>query len=201
MQRLVKNHTNTVNTARQISYTCTLLVPLHKITIRSNRRAQQQRVLPATVEMDVHREGGRREDDDGDVVVDATRTMRRWKMRMTAPSVYEERQIDASKNTSLLSLRWVSSQSNFNGHMVIDCIVCLIYIHSVYLVRGTQYQHMFVFTQTVHVEIKEGLTAYVKFLLVDLRHVIKIVKKHYKRKLNDFREVFCRCIRYWLVKI
>ena len=77
MQRLVKNHTNTVNTARQISYTCTLLVPLHKITIRSNRRAQQQRVLPATVEMDVHREGGRREDDDGDVVVDATRTMRR----------------------------------------------------------------------------------------------------------------------------
>ena len=69
------------------------------------------------------------------------------------------------------------------------------------LVRGTQYQHMFVFMQTVHVEIKEGLTAYVKFLLVDLRHVIKIVKKHYKRKLNDFREVFCRCIRYWLVKI
>lgn len=54
--------------------------------------------------MDVHREGGRREDDDGDVVVDATRTMRRWKMRMTAPSVYEERQIDASKNTSLLSI-------------------------------------------------------------------------------------------------
>ena len=49
--------------------------------------------------MDVHREGGRREDDDGDVAEAAGSTMA---MRMTTPRVDEERQTDASNHNSLL---------------------------------------------------------------------------------------------------
>ena len=50
--------------------------------------------------MDVHREGGRREDGDGDVAEAAAGST--MAMRMTTPRVDEEGHTDASNHNSLL---------------------------------------------------------------------------------------------------
>ena len=62
-----------------------------------NQRAQHW-VLPATVEMDVHRGGGRRDGDSDDV--DGARSGE----GRTAQTVDEGRQTDASNHNSLFSL-------------------------------------------------------------------------------------------------